>query len=274
MLTQNQQKQIAQLLKIDEAQLGEAITAAAEVSLHIADGLKTFTPAELESRDRGVKSKGYNEGKVAGIEMFVSEQKEALGLQFDGKDGQRLVEELQKKTLATAHTQPDEQGDTMTGLRAQLTRLEEQLADRDGAVRKLTLQGKLSAAIPPGLPVDNEEFLYAMERQGYSFAETEEGAIVASLYGEPLTTGTDAQPADYKEVMLHYAREERRWITPDPEPQVGRGGRSSTPRPARHSRATAFEKQWLAEGKSLQSADYSAALTAAAKEGGDGFWEE
>lgn len=278
MLTKEQQKQIATLLKIDEAKLSEAITATDEVTLELADGIKVFTPAELESRDRSVKSKGYNEGKVAGVEMFVADQKEALGLDFDGKDGAKLIEALQAKTLTDAKMKPDEKvkehEKTIAGLKENITKLEGQLSEKDGTVKKLSLTTKLATGIPAGVPVDQDEFLYAMEKSGYSFEETEAGIIVKKN-GQPLTAGNTEDPVDYKAAMLNYAKEDRKWLSDEPATPVGRGGSSSTPRHATVAKkATEFEKQWQAEGKSLQSADYNAALTAAAKAAGDGFWEE
>jgi hypothetical protein len=279
MLSIDVQKQIAKLLKIDENAFLEAVKSEKEAEVKIPEGIQVFTSQELITRDDNQKKLGYNEGKEAGLEIFVKEQKQKLGLDFEGKDPEKLISSLQTKVLADAKIEPNQK----------IKEKEEQIAKLQGTVQdfenkykasekekaEMRTMGKLAAAVPVGLPFEADEVIMSMRTRGYSFDVDDAGNITPKKNGEVLRDSKTQNPLDHKAVINEYVTNERKWVVAEGEgAKVGRGEKSDRRTAGVVNKMSDAKAQWEAQGKSVNSADFQAFVANAAKDNKDFNWDE
>lgn len=275
MLKKEAISKIAAALKLDESALTTALSAADEQDITIPEGLVVLTPAELASRDGANETKGYNKGEVAAIEKLVKEQKNTLGLEFEGKDPNKLFEAFKSKVLTDAKIEPSaalqEKETIITGLRANLTKLEQEKQEIAAAVSKVKLEATVSKAIPTNLVagVEPDEVLLTMRHKGYEFEE-KDGVIVAKKNGE-IVADTALRPLPVKDVINAYVKE-RNWIDDGGGAggdKTGRGGGHSTPKLPTPTKLSEVEKQWKEEGKNTGTAEFETHVSMLMKENKD-----
>lgn len=92
---------------VPEAQVQEAVTKG-ELQIK-ADNLKVMATTDFETLTTNLKNEEYNKGKIVGVEMTVKEQREALGLSFEGKTVSNLLEAYRGKIMADAKIEPSKQ---------------------------------------------------------------------------------------------------------------------------------------------------------------------
>ena len=133
---------------------------------------------DLNDLKKRVKSEGYNEGQVAGVEMAVKKGREKFGLDFEGKNLDNFAEALKTKTLADAKVEPEKrvreaneklerlQGTYDTDLRDR----DSKIADLESQLKNLSINEKLiSSAIPKDLQgLTPKDFLVVARSRGYS----------------------------------------------------------------------------------------------------------
>lgn len=265
---------IAKGLKIDPTELETALSGDSEVDLTIPD-VNAYTDDELAKRDERIKQTGYSEGTKAGVEMAVKDIKKAEGWDIPGKDVASIVEYAKTHALETAGTHPDARVKELEEKVAKLTEtnkhLEQTAKDSEGKVSQAELRAELHMNMPEGVPVDLDELLVGMQKRGFSFERDTNGKPVAKKDGVT-ETDKDGTPKPISDVLKAYTSE--RWKpAPEPEQPKGRAGGSSKGSVA-HLTDKAFTKDWIAQGKSTQSADYQTAMTQASKEVGEGFFTE
>src|ERR1044072_827856 len=172
MLSIDIQKQIAKILKIDESAFLEAVKSVKEAEVKIPD-LQVFTSQEITTRDQNQKKRGYDEGKGAGLEMFVKEQKEKHGLDFEGKDPEKFVSSFQSKILSDAKAEPNaklqEKDSVIAKLQGTVKEYEEKYKAVEQEKKGILIKTKLTGAVPAGLPVDGDEVLMSMQARGYAY---------------------------------------------------------------------------------------------------------
>ena len=274
MLKEEVQKQIASLLKMEEKTFLEALKSDKEVDITIPDGLQVFTAQELTARDTNQKKLGYDDGKGAGLEMLIKEQKQKHNLDFEGKDPEKFLAALQTKILADAKIEPDEKlkekDSIITKLQGSVKYYEDKSKASDQKLKELTTRGKLTAVVPSGLPFDADEVIMSMQARGYSFDEDEKGAIIPKKNGEVIRDSKTQDPLDHKTVINDYVVNERKWTSAeDDDGKQGRGGKSDRRTAGVISSLSAAKQQWEAEGKSTNSADFTAHVRQLAKDNKD-----
>lgn len=262
--------QIAKLLKVDEAAFTTALTAAEEADVAIPEGVVTFTTEELTSRDKANVKKGYDNGSEASVEMLIKEQKRTLGLEFEGKDPDKFVEALKAKVLADAKVEPSaalqEKETIITGLRANLQKLETEKNEVLSNVAKIKVESTVARAIPADLiaGVEADEVLLTMRHKGYEFEE-KDGQIVAKKAGEVIADNA-LRPLPIQDVIKGYVTE-RGWLdTGAGGGKEGRGGTHSKPGTGVPSRLSEAEAAWKASGKNTGTADFQAHIEGVMKE--------
>lgn len=264
MLTADEQKKIAKLLKLDETKFAEALKSDKEVALEIPE-LSFFTSEELSTRDTNQKKLGYTEGKDAGLEIFIKEQRTKHGLDFEGKDPDKFVTAFQAKILADAKIEPNqklqEKDAVIAKLQTNIQEFEKKYNAEAQRVKQLGTKSKLLSVIPSGLPVDQEEVLLSAQARGIVFEEDESGKIVAKRNGEVIRDEKTQAEKDYKVVLTDYITE-RKWapVTGGEPPKGGRGGNSDRT-PASISKMSEAEAEWKAQGKSPNSSEFQAYVT-------------
>lgn len=258
------------MLKLPEADLTAALSATEEVDVNLPDGLVVLTADELSSRDRTTEQKGYNKGAEASVEMLIKEQKRDLGLDFEGKDPAKFVQALKAKVLADAKIEPvaalQEKENVITGLRANLAKLETEKNEAFSSVAKIKVESTVARAIPGNLiaGVEPDEVLLTMRHKGYDFEE-KDGVIVAKKSGE-VVADTALRPLPIQDVIKGYVTE-RGWLdTGGGAGKEGRGGghsKASTGVPTKLSEA---EAAWKASGKNVGTADFQAHVEGLSKD--------
>jgi hypothetical protein len=258
MLKKDTLVKMASLLKIDAATFEAAYTDAAEVEIAIPDALHILTADELSARDVATKKTGYSEGSTASIEMFIKDQKKTLGLEFEGKDPNKLIEALSAKVLADAKLEPSaalkEKDSMIAGLRANLATIEAEKATLASTASKIRLDSTILRAIPQNLNgIEPEEVLAAMRLKGFNFEE-KDGVVVASKDG--VTVADIAlKPLPVSDVISGYAKE-RKWIAENDTDKKGRGAGSSTPRGTTPAKLSEAQKVWENDGKNAGTSDF------------------
>ncbi len=268
MLDQTTIEQIEKLLKLDSGTLSTAISSDKEEALTLPEGLKVMTESELESRDKSLKNRSYNEGKEAGADMTIKSIKNNYGIDIEGKDLESVMSAYNEKVLSDAKIKPaealQEKERQIAALRDNVNTLTQERESLIQEKNNISLRAKLTSGVPSDLPVDQDEFLYSMNSKGYEFIE-EEGKIVVKKNGQPLYTDTTQENVDWKEVMSNYAKE--RWGETQPNKQ-GMGGKSSS----KHAggglitKMSQLEKQFTDAGKSTQGSEFASAFQQAQKE--------
>jgi len=272
------QKQIASLLKLDEKTFLEAIKSEKEAEVKIPEGLQIFTATELTARDDNQKKLGYNDGKEAGLEIFVKEQKQKLGLDFEGKDPEKLITSLQTKVLADAKIEPNqkikEKDEQITKLQGTVQDFENKYKASEKEKSDMRTMSKLAAAVPGGLPFEADEVIMSMRSRGYSFDVDDTGNITPKKNGEVLRDSKTQNPLDHKAVINDYVTNERKWVTDQADTKTGRGGGSDRRTSNVVTKMSEAKAKWEADGKSTNSADFKAFVDDAAKDNKDFNWDE
>lgn len=126
MLTKEQSDLIAKILRVEPATFAAAIADTTEVPLTLTEGLASFTPGEITSRENTLKSANIRAGK----EIAIKELKDSAGLAYDGegsKDPARFLTEYQAKVKADSGVEDSvkvkELNDTISGLRNNLEKV-------------------------------------------------------------------------------------------------------------------------------------------------------
>ena len=270
MLKKDQISKIAAALKIDATAFEEALTKAEEVELTIPDNLVVLTSEELSSRDKTTEKRGYDKGSEASIEMLVKDKKRELGLDFEGKDPEKLLESFKAKVLVDAKVEPSaalqEKETIITGLRSNLLKLQQEKDEVASSVQKIKLETTISKAIPTNLVagVEADEVLLTMRHKGYEFEE-KDGALVAKKNGEVIAD-TALRPIPIKDVINAYVTE-RGWLDSGAAAaKDGRGGGHSKPTTGIPTKLSEAEAQWKAKGKNPGSAEYDTYIADLTKE--------
>lgn len=255
-------KKIAATLKLDEAALEAEIQKAEGSDELVPDGLLAFTPSEIESRDKVVDKKAFDRGSETSMEVFVKTKKRELGLEFEGKDPEKLIEALSAKVLSDAKVTPDkslaEKDKTIEGLRRNIAALEEEKSNIASTLNTVKRQTTLLKSIPQNLisGVEPEEVLLTMGHKGFEFDEMD-GQLVVKKNGQ-VVADQALRPLPVKDVITGYVKE-RNWLDDEQSGQrEGRAGGHSkmkdvTTKPTKLSEA---EAQWTASGKNTGTAEF------------------
>lgn len=261
-------EKISGLLKIDGKTLAEAIANTAEVAIEIPD-LTVFTAAEIATRDKHK----YEEGKTAGVDILIKDWKEKNGIEIDGKDPVKFLDAYKAKALKDANVEPDkklaEAEKVAETLRANLAKAESERDALNGSMRSMQLQSRALAGVEADYLLSKEKVLHLMTAEGYSLDE-ENGAVIFKQNGAPVRDHKTQDVLPASKVFEAFAVASNLAKT-EPTPPRGRGaGSSKTPQ----SDPTSFsqlKEQWEAEGKSINSAEFSARAQELAKTNTDFF---
>ena len=185
MLNDEQIKKLADASKLDTVKLKEAISKEEEVSIEIPE-VQTFTPEELETYVNNnleeAKTKSYGEGKTAGLEMFVKNQKEQLGLEFEGKSGEDLVKALQKKFSQTESEQVNELQSDKTNLQQTVQQKDQQITQLQQQLQQRNLNEQIENMIPDGYAM-NKRQIRILFSADHSIEQNEDGKMIVKKNG-------------------------------------------------------------------------------------------
>lgn len=266
MLKQESITKIAELLRIDNKALSDAITADAETEIEIPE-ISVFTTAEIASRDKNK----YNEGKGAGAEMLIKELKESHGVESEGKDGGKFLEAYKAKVLKEANIDPAAGKEVENALRANLAKAETERDEARNTMRGMQLQGKVLSAVEGNFILSKEKVLHLMAADGYTIDE-EEGEVIFTRNGAPVRDAKTQNVIPAAKVFESFATESK--LTQEaPETIAGRGGRSTQKPSGSPASFDQLKEQWESAGKSVNTAEFTAKAQELAK-GNPDFWKQ
>lgn len=257
-------QKIASLLKIKAEDLETAQSDTAEKDVEIGE-LATYSADELTT----LKNNEYNAGKRNGVEMAVKESKEKLGLDFQGKSIDGLIEAASKKALADAKIDPSQKdkelNDKITNLQNTVKEYEKKLSEKDIEVEGIKTSSELSGYIPApvkdGVQYNQKEILSIMQANGYDFVR-ENGKLVVKKDGQLMQDklSNPQQPAD----VIKGFMTERNYIKTEQE-LGGHGGSDKKPG-SKAVKLSELKQQFASDGKSLLGEEFNTAVQAAVKE--------
>lgn len=261
-------QKIATLAKVKVEDLETAIKDEKEVDLTIQDKLTAFSEEEVQT----LKSNEYKSGKEAGVEMAVKDAREKLGLKFEGKTIDGLVEAATKKALDDAKVTPDEKVKELEGkvttLQGTVKEYETKLAEKDTEVSGIKLNSELYKHIPQpgenGPALGADDVIQLMKLNGYEFKQ-ENGAVVTYKGGKALTDKI-SNNLPINDVVTGFLKE-KKLIVEDGTPG-GRGGGDKTPA-GKAGKLSELKKQFSDQGKSLLGEEFSQAVAQASKDNKD-----
>ena len=120
---------IEKALHLKSGALKEAIESTDAVAVELPE-LEIFKKEDYTARIENLKTTFQKQGQ----DFLVAEAKEKFGLTFEGKKIDKLVEELQKKTLAEAKIEPEAKVKTLT---EDLEKLRGNLAEKDAQISQI-----------------------------------------------------------------------------------------------------------------------------------------
>lgn len=265
MLKQEHINALAALAKITPEALTAAIKAETETDFTIPQGLITLT----EDEKKILSDNEYKKGKQAGVEMEVKEAKEKLGLDFQGKTIEGLLEAHSKKVLADAKIEPEKQvqelAEKLKTVQTNYQQLEQQLQAKDNEVNTVKINGELFKNIPQGVTLGGEKIIGLMRMDGYDFKLTDKG-LVAVKDGKEVIDHL-SNPLPVASVLTQYATENKLLAA---APAGGRGAGDGGGRGAgTFTKLSEIKDQFQKDGKSLLGQEFAAAVAEASKV--DGF---
>lgn len=175
-------KKIADLLKIKAEDLEAVATATDEKAIEIPE-VHTFSEDELKT----VKANEYKSGKTAGVEIAVKEAREKMGLEFQGKTIDGLLEAHSKKVLADAKIDQSEQvkqlNDKIATLQNTVKTQESAIVEKENQVKQVFAKAEFAKHVPAlgenGPALGTDDVMQLMKASGYDFKVGESGKLEA-----------------------------------------------------------------------------------------------
>jgi hypothetical protein len=267
MLKKEALEKLAKLSKIEVSILEAAIKATEEQDIAISE-LNVFTVDELATRDSNAKKTGYNEGKVAGLEIAVKEQKEKLGIDVEGKTLDVLIDAYGKKILIDAKVEPNAK---VAELTTSLKKVQDNLAAEieakkqlEGTISSIKTENTLISMFPDNVSdILSKNEILGIVKAKYEFVN-EDGKLVVKENGQIVKDATTQNAIDPKDVIKSYLTERKLVVDGDPNRQ-GRGAGGDAGKGGAILKLSELEKQFKDADKSLQGAEFNAALESAMK---------
>jgi len=274
MIPESQLKEIAKVLKVDETAFITAANSETETILELPE-IVSFTKDESTKRDENIKKQGYNDGRVAGIEIKVKEWKESFGVDAEGKDPDKFIEAYKEKILKDVTVEPNEKAKELEAViekqKGMITGLTSQINDFEKKQKETALTSKVLSAVENDYLLGKDKMFTLMKTEGYSFEE-QEGEIVAMLNGTAIRNEQTQGYECISNVFDSFATKEN-LVKEDNAGKKGRGGKTTKTDLTTPTKYSEFEKQWVNEGKSTNSADFMAKAQELAKDNPDFFKE-
>jgi len=223
MLKQEVQKFLTDTLGMDLEALKKAVASDEEVEIAYKSGILMDDTA-LSALKETVKKEGYNEGKVAGVEIEAKRIKEKFGIEIEGKNFEHILSQHEKQILANAKIEPAKK---VTELETSLQNLQKQyqtdielkqkeIADLSGTVGSLKINNELSKYIPEKLTGVNKNQFMALAKMEYQFGFENDGLIAKK--GETVIKDKLEKPLPVSDVLTDFAVKNG-WMSVE-----GRGG--------------------------------------------------
>lgn len=171
------------------------------------------------------------EASTAAIEIAVKDVRTKLGLDFQGKKIDNLIEAVQAKTLADAKIEPEakvkelmKDVETLKGTLSSVTAEKDQVLNQFNQYKnESTINNTLSSVIPDNVILPKDDMMLLVKSK-MRFDVSESGVIALGSDGQPLKDKTTLNPLDAKTVVNQFFTENPQYLK---TPGGGAGGDDS-----------------------------------------------
>ena len=194
-------------LKLKEGTLKEAIENKESVKIELPS-LVVRTAEEDEQYLTNLKNEYKTEYHTAGREIAIKEARKELGLEFEGKTMNNLLEAYKNNILKEAKVEPSKKIEELTNdanaLRANLTEMQKKFEQKEAEFKaegsKREINTRLSANIKGELTLPTEDVLTLFNSK-FSTELNDEGKVIIKKNGEVLKNKTTMNPLGIEDVM-------------------------------------------------------------------------
>ncbi len=195
-------------VKIDA--LKSALTSEDEVTVEFNQG--TFLNDEsLGTLKESMKKAGYNDGKVAGLEMEAKRLKEHFGIEIEGKDLNKIIEAHGQKVLTDAKIEPNKKiADLQGSLEAlqstyntDMAAKDQEISSKTNQLNQFSINSRLMSELPDNLSISPKHFLTIAQTE-VSFEQADDGAIVVKR-GDAVLKDKLEKPIPVKDFLNDFA---------------------------------------------------------------------
>ena len=214
-------------VKIDA--LKSALTSDEEVKIEFNQG--TFlNDDDLTAVKDKLKKQGYNDGKIAGVEMAAKELKESFGIEAEGKDLKGIFEAYGSKVLTDAKIEPNKKiQELQSSLDTLRTTYETDLSVKDqeintfkGKLDRFNINQTLMSELPEALSLNPKHFMTLAETE-FQFELGEDGSPIVKKNGQILKDKLE-KPVSPKQVLSEFAESNGFLGGKKPTGRGGKGG--------------------------------------------------
>ena len=254
MLNEEQIKALEQKLHLEDGTLANAISSEEEVNIDLPE-LTIRTAEQEEQYATNLRS----EAKTAGVEMAIKGVRNDLGLDFQGKTMDNLLEAHKAKVLADAKSELGEPDKKITelqkdldtvrqNLQAKTTELENVQAGIQKERDQMAIDQKILSAMPKNLTLSQDDALLLFKNK-HSIEKTD-NSLVISRDGQQLKDKTTASPLSLDAVLTD-------WSTPYMQKPAGGSGGSDEGGTLKAGTLEAFTKEMGDKGVKPGSEAYN-----------------
>lgn len=223
------QEKVLKLLGVPEDQISGYLKDA-DIEIDLPAGTHIMTDADLAD----IKTNVRNETKGAAVEIGIKEIKKLSGVDYDGKDPQKLLESIKAAALKEANINPDAR---VTELTKDKEKLQAKLDEKDTEItgfKNEIAAGKLNAEYESYLHADRNPALTKEEwvnrlKNKYEFAEVDGKPVIKDKATGEVIKDKKENPRTRQEVIAETFSKTDGWLkAADPAPTpAGRKGASS-----------------------------------------------
>lgn len=160
-----------------------------------------------------------NEAKTAGLEIAIKEQRNALGLEFQGKTMENLIKAVQEKAIQDAKIEPEEKvKNLMKDIETLKSTVQTVTAEKDqleGSFKSFkmesTVNNTLSSLIPENIVLPKEDMMLIVKNK-LAFDVDDQNRLLVKKNGEVLKNPTTLDPIAPKDAIQSFFNENPQYI--------------------------------------------------------------
>lgn len=195
-------------IEISDDVLKDAVENKKDIS--ISDKLIVRTEDEDNAFQNNIKSTE----RTAALEIAVKKTREKLGLNFEGKTIESLVDAVKTKAVEDAKIEPNEQ---LKALQSDISTLKGTIqslsSEKESALNQLkqfkvetTVNNTLMSIIPDAVKLPKGDMAILLKNK-FQFDQDETGRVIVKQNGEVLKNSTTLDPLQPKEVVEKFFAE-------------------------------------------------------------------
>jgi hypothetical protein len=212
------------------------------------------------------------EAKKAGVEVAVKEMRTSLGLSFEGKTMDNLIDAVKVKTLADANIEPAEQLksamkdiDTLKGTISTLTTEKETIGKQFHSFKTdAIVNNTIASLLPENIAVPKDDMILLMKNKMKFEVDETNKVIVKNASGEVMKNATTLEPLQPKDVITTFFNNNPSYVK---GAKGGNGGDDETNDTTKMT-VEAFMEKKAKEGIGHTDPKFIAELTQLKKDGG------